>query len=255
MFSIAISGVTGTVTLSVFMVVTAVSLGARHARSTLAVLCRSALFASLVAWAFSPYWSSGSLESTSIARSTYMIGDSLGIDNVDFAESERQANASKTLEIIFERMYFVPEEMSTWLIGLGGSGRDWRYYIVEADPGPTLNLHNLGLVGFLLIYVFFLKQVLFVVSNRKRCPPLWTAFLIPPLVLLAIDIKVQYLYARNSFTIMSLFFLLSWLEYARVDQRNNDVASSSTHLDDESCSLTAPRFKQWPTRRTRASRF
>ena len=106
-----------------------------------------------------------------------MIGDSLGIDDIEFAQSGKQINGSETLGLIFGRMYFVPREMSTWLTGLGGSGRNWQFYILEADPGPTLNLHNLGIVGFLLIYIFFLKHLLFVVGNRNRCRLLWTAFL------------------------------------------------------------------------------
>jgi hypothetical protein len=153
------------------------------------------------------------IDISTIARTKYMIGNSLGFDVPVY---KRTADAFQTIDSISAMYTVLPSDPIDWLIGRGGSGRgrDSGHYYIPSDPGIILNLNNLGIIGFIFLYGFILKEILLAFRYSKTFPIAKVSMLITLLILL-IDSKVQYLYARNGFTLMLIPMITLWEEIAR----------------------------------------
>lgn len=151
---------------------------------------------------------------TSIGRTIFMI-----TQNDEFStHSKRGSTATETIDKIGSEMYFIPMDTQTFLFGKGGSGRS-SDYIIEADPGPTLNVHNLGIFFVLILYPYCFFMVLKALKSSKKDLYMGMGISAVLLTVLIIDGKVAYLLARQSLSIMLIgYFSLFWL-YRRKENK------------------------------------
>lgn len=147
------------------------------------------------------------LNDSSIYRTIFMI---TGDEHIDYARSKRAPTASETVSGILNNMYFAPDNVIDFLFGLGGSGRSESNYIIEADPGPTLNLHNIGFIASFALYLMISISFLHAFSIRKNHRNLSNFVIIIIGTIIIVDCKVQYLLARNSLSFMMIALGIFW---------------------------------------------
>jgi hypothetical protein len=148
------------------------------------------------------------VKASSIGRTLFMITQ----NDEFYQKSGRSSTANETVDKIFSGMYFLPEDNTTLFLGKGGSGRSDDYRI-KADPGPTLNLHNLGIFFVLMVYSYCFFIVTRAVKSKKKDLFLSMGITAVLLTILLIDAKVMYLLARQSFSIMLIaYYSLFWLK-------------------------------------------
>ncbi|TYR36885.1 hypothetical protein FXV77_06820 [Sphingobacterium phlebotomi] len=141
------------------------------------------------------------VRNSSIGRTLFMITQ----DETMYQRSNRSVTADETLERISNNMYFIPDEDIVFLFGKGGSGRSEDYRI-KADPGPTLNLHNLGIFFVLLVYGYCFSMLLKAIRVTRSVRLLGMATTAILLTIMIIDAKVMYLLARQSLSIMLIAY-------------------------------------------------
>jgi len=150
---------------------------------------------------------------TSIGRTLFMVTQNKELST----SSKRGSTAAETIDKIGSEMYFLPKDDQTLLFGRGGSGR--VDYLIKADTGPTLNLHNLGIffVAILYLYCAFIAFKALKSSRKDLYMGMGISAVI--LTVLIIDAKVAYLLARQSLSIMLIaYFSLFWLYEQRKSQ-------------------------------------
>jgi len=144
---------------------------------------------------------------TSIGRTIFMI-----TNNDEYSTSSKYGStASETIDKIGSKMYFLPSDDKTFFFGRGGSARS-ADYIIKADPGPTLNLHNLGIFFVLILYPYCFFMVLRALKSGKKDFQMTLGISAVLLTIMVIDSKVAYLLSRQSLSIMLIaYFSLFWL--------------------------------------------
>lgn len=201
LFAIAMSGVTGFVMLStvgLFILFTSIKKGKAKIFRYIPV----ALFSiGIVFVVFNTYILSDSevYRDNSLGRTLYMITQ----DESYYSEYKYSATAFSTIDRISGSMYFLPDNEIDLFFGRGGSGRS-NDYKIKADPGLILNIHNLGLIFTILLYGYVLYILLASYRLMKREYYLGLCLISIFSVLLVIDLKVQYLLSRQSFSIMMI---------------------------------------------------
>lgn len=200
-FAVCISGRTGIVTAGVLLPVALYFSDYKRLHRGVVISC--VLLFSIIALALGPFYDHlvRATQDTAIARVVVMFDPSKGND--------REANDfAMTFEVIC-RHYFLPERYDVMLWGTGRSGRDMTYY-VAADNGIVLNLHNLGLAAWLLMYglaTYFAWQG----WKLRMLEPAAAAYcVLCVLLILIIDAKISFLYARNGFSIMMILAGMTW---------------------------------------------
>lgn len=141
------------------------------------------------------------VRSSSIGRTLFMITQ----DKDLYHKSTRASTADETVERISSGMYFLPTDDQVLLWGKGGSGRS-NDYLIKADPGPTLNLHNLGIFFVLIVYPYCAWMVVKAVWSSHNNLYLGMALTSILMTILIVDAKVMYLFARQSFSIMLIAY-------------------------------------------------
>ena len=148
------------------------------------------------------------IRESSIGRTLFMITQ----DENLYQKSGRASTADETVERISSDMYFFPHDDQVLLFGRGGSGRS-EDYVIKADPGPTLNLHNLGIIFVLIVYTYCFLMIRNVISLSKLNLFLSLAVASVLLTIMIIDAKVMYLFARQSWSIMLIAFYVFYAFY------------------------------------------
>jgi hypothetical protein len=143
------------------------------------------------------------ITNSSIGRTIFMLTQN---DEI-YEKSTRSTTASETVDKILSNMYFLPEDQQTLFFGKGGSGRG-PDYIIEADPGITLNLHNLGIFFVIFIYSFCLFMIIKALKIGKVDLYLSLGVAAVLLTIMIIDAKVMYLLARQSLSIMLIAYYI-----------------------------------------------
>ncbi len=226
LFSVAISGRTGFVTSAILMPVAVAFTNLRKLhRTTLVAVAVSMLVTGLL---LGPLRNAclEALEDSSLGRTIAMFG-------LDYRTADHGGeHFSDTLAGILQEHYFLPETWGTLLLGTGGSGREsWDY--VPADNGLVLNLHSLGLGGFLVIYGTMAWLTWSGLRVRRYDLQVAGVCVLALGLILLIDIKVMYVFSRNGFTVMLLPVLVSWWESARArptGRRGRPVISPSRNF-------------------------
>lgn len=205
--SIFLSGVTGLVNIAVVGVVFLIF----HFRELKKYIFRFAgvmvfiAFIGGIAYNYMMNYHKDLIVETSIGRTLFMI-----TQNEELSENSRRGStAAETIDKIGSEMYFLPEDDQTFLFGRGGSGR--VDYKIKADTGPTLNLHNLGIFFVIILYSYC--ALIAVKALRSSRTDLYMGMGISAVILtiLIIDVKVAYLLARQSLSIMLIaYFSLFW---------------------------------------------
>lgn len=155
---------------------------------------------------------------TSIGRTIFMITQNDELSK----HSKRGSTATETIEKIGSDMYFLPEDNQTLFWGKGGSGR--VDYIIKADTGPTLNIHNLGIFFVLILYPYCVFIVFKALKSSRKDLYMGMGISAVLLTVLIIDAKVAYLLARQSLSIMLIaYFSLFWLS----DQKKVQIETIS----------------------------
>lgn len=144
---------------------------------------------------------------TSIGRTVFMI-----TQNDEFSTHSKRGNtASETIKQIGTEMYFLPTDDRSLFFGMGGSGRS-NDYRIKADPGPTLNLHNLGIFFVLILYSYCFGMIIKSFKSSKINLYMGMAITAVLCTIIFIDAKVSYLLARQSLSIMLVaYFSLFWI--------------------------------------------
>lgn len=220
--AMALSGLTGFVVLAVVGTTMALFWGGprfkmRFLASSILVLGFIGMFLFYIA-EINPQ----GLRDSSLARTSYMVfGDSV----VDYSKASRAPTAAETIAKIFNNMYFLPESTQSLLVGLGGSGRSSNNYIIKADPGPTLNMHNLGVFTTFILYAAILSELFGILVRRKRNTQVTLFAGVILMTVLVVDMKVQYLLSRNSLSFMMIGLILYWQFVAaqRKRRENNGI--------------------------------
>lgn len=210
-FAMAISGTTGFLILVAIGALTTLIYGSIKYK---VAMCGGALALFLGAYlsiGIISQYASDEVRESSIYRTAFML---LGSQSVDYARANRASDARETIHVIFNSMYFFPETFSQTLLGNGGSGRS-ADYVVEADPGPTLNLHNLGIIFCIFLYFFVATSIVATIRIGRAMPACSSFGLVILCTLFIVDLKVQYLLARNSLSFMMLALIVIWYETAR----------------------------------------
>jgi hypothetical protein len=208
LFSIAISGRTGFVTLLILAPLALRYTDFRQLHRTTLLGGAVAVVATLMVMGPGQQLRQQLLEDTSLGRTLAMFGLEYSI------EGRPGERFSDTLAGIVSEHYFLPADWSTLVWGTGGSGRDpWDY--VPADNGLVLNLHNLGAGCFLLIYGSIAWMI--VSGLRATCvqPQVAGVCLLAVVLVLLIDIKVMYAFSRNGFSAMMIPVLATWCELSK----------------------------------------
>lgn len=202
LISILISGVTGMVNIIVVgFVITIVNF--KHLKKyVFKTLGIAFILLILVTFVFSIVKLSSLKEAkwvttTSIGRTLYMVTQ----DEEFYEKSNRNSTADETVSRISSNMYFLPESDLAFFWGRGGSGRS-EDYRVKADPGPTLNLHNLGVFFVIILYSFCFWNLFKAIRSSKSDLYFGIALIAILATILLIDAKVMYLLARQSLSIM-----------------------------------------------------
>ncbi len=207
-FAVCISGRTGIVTTGVLLPVAIYFSDHKRLRRGAVISCF--LLFSFVALALGPFYEHlvRATQDTAIARVIVMFDPSQGND--------REANDfAMTIEVIGQH-YFLPERFDVLLWGTGRSGRDATYY-VAADNGIVLNLHNLGLVAWFVMYGLAMYFVWQGWKLRVLEPAAAAYCVLCVLLIVVIDAKISFLYARNGFSVMMMLVGITWWrEPARV---------------------------------------
>ena len=199
-FAVAISGRTGFVTLALLLPVALYFTDLRR-------LHRGVVAAGLVVGIAAACWNLfghtevlDSVRESSIMRSLSV----LGVED----HARRHESLGDTFAAIREH-YFLPEKWSTFFLGTGGSGRATGSY-VAADNGLVLNLHNLGIICWVLMYGLLAGMVLRGLACRRQDAATAGYCVLAVLIVLSVDAKVAYVYARNGFTVMMVLGMLPW---------------------------------------------
>jgi hypothetical protein len=210
LFSVAISGRTGFVTLAILGPLAMRYTDFRKVHRTTLVALAVAMVGVLLV--MGPWQSAylRALEDTSLGRTLAIFG-------LDYtAAQQSRERITDTFSGILTEHYFLPENLQTLALGTGGSGRDnWDY--VPADNGLILNLHNLGIGCFLVIYGTLAWMMVAGIRIGRMHPEVAGICLLAVLLVVLIDVKVMYAYSRNGFTAMLIPVLTAWWELARTD--------------------------------------
>ena len=205
LFAVAISGRTGFVTLAILLPVALYYADLRRVHRAVGV-ATGCLALGVVIWLVAGR--TGTMQvvrDSSIMRSLTV----LGVED-DVREHE---SLEDTFDAIREH-YFLPDTYRTLFLGTGGSGRD-DHDLVAADNGLVLNLHNLGLVCWIVMYGLMFGMLWSAFWLRRTDTATAGVALLGVLIILMIDAKVAYAYARNGFTIMMVLGMLPWWEMRR----------------------------------------
>lgn len=207
LFAVAISGRTGFVTLAALVPLSMYFADLRRIHRT--VLMSGVLTALLLLVVAGPLRDTArtAILDSSLARSLAIFG-------WDSAASTNHSTLGETFEGVKEH-YFLPDDPQVFWFGTGGSGRDtWDY--VPADNGLILNLHNLGFLSFMLMYGLLGGMLWSGWAVRRIDPGIAGLCILSVSLVLLIDAKVLYVYARNGFTVMLVPVLITWWEQGRV---------------------------------------
>lgn len=207
LFSMAISGVTGFLVISAIGIYVIFFYGNRKFKLITLIALPLLLAFCILGFKYIEKIAPPELEDSSIFRTAYMI---FGSEDIEYSNAKRSATASETIAVIFNRMYFLPEKEKDFIFGLGGSGRKEGAYVIKADPGPTLNLHNMGVFFCLILYSTVIASILSCLSYRKRIPATSLFCSMILIVIFIVDLKVQYLLARNSLSLMMIALFVFW---------------------------------------------
>ena len=208
LFSVAISGRTGFVTLAILLPMALRYTDFRKVhRATLVGGTVTVVGAALVLGPLR-HECIRALEDTSLGRTVAIFG-------LDYGDpSHRREHISDTFAGILAEHYFLPDNGRALLLGTGGSGRDaWDY--VASDNGPVLNLHTLGLGCFVAIYGSLLWMTGSALRLGRTDPQVAGVAVLSVLLVLLIDVKVMYVFSRNGFSVMLLPIVTTWWELAR----------------------------------------
>jgi len=179
----------------------------------------------LVGFLFAANNYSEKVSGSSIARVIYMVAPN---SDVNYSSSGRAPTALETIELIAKKMYFLPDDKFELLFGLGSSGRFPDDYYISSDTGPTLNIHNLGLIYSAILYAFVVNCMISVFRGDKKDIKIpFFVFTIISLVVF-IDLKVQYLLSRNSLSFMMIALILYWQNLPMFRRTLNKSPKSST---------------------------
>ncbi len=213
LFSIAISGRTGFITLAILLPVAIRYTDFRKVhRATLVGITVTAVGTALVVGPFRSVCIRA-LEDTSLGRTVAMFG-------LDYSTSRHQRERlGDTFTAILAEHYFLPPTWQTLLWGTGGSGRDPGDY-VPADNGLVLNLHNLGIGCFLIIYGSLLWMILSGTAVHRHHPEVAGVCALAVLLVMLIDVKVMYVFSRNGFSIMLIPVVTAWWEKGCLSRRS-----------------------------------
>ena len=222
-FAMAIAGTTGFVVVPIMLAALLV-LGRykQMFRFTFLALAAACVFVVIVllAGGVSPEIQD-KIDRSALGRTRYMIGETLGFDVPVYKKTK---DAGGTIGGIAQMYLVLPENVVDWIVGKGGSGRMEAHYKLHADPGVILNLNNLGLIGFLFLYGLIVFEIFNAFKYRKLIP-LANVCILVDLLILIVDSKVQYAYARNGFTLMMVPMICLWEEIARLKAARRDTAA------------------------------
>lgn len=206
LFSVCISGRTGIVTTAVLLPVAIYFSDLR--RISRGVLLAGGLLAVLSALALGPFYNTlvDVTRDTSIGRVVVMFDPNAG--------NSKQANDfSDTIDAIFHH-YVLPNRLDVLLWGTGRSGRDPSYF-VPADNGLILNLHNLGIFAWLVMYGMAVQILWLGWLLRDKETAVSAYCTLSVLLVLMIDTKISFLYARNGFSVMMMMAVICWWRIPR----------------------------------------
>ncbi|MCC2600005.1 hypothetical protein [Sphingobacterium sp. FBM7-1] len=217
LFAILLSGVTGIVNLFVVGTLIVILNFKRLKKYVFRTLTFLFLFVVVVSGILLTFfndvnWAQKSwVTNTSIGRTIYMVTG----EEQYYSMARRNPTANETIDKIGSKMYFLPEGDKKLLFGRGGSGRS-SDYIIDGDPGITLNLHNLGIVFVIIVYSYCIFMVLSSVLQTRKDLVMGMAITAVLLTILTIDAKVMYLLARQSLSIMLIaYYSLFWLKSSK----------------------------------------
>lgn len=239
LFAVAISGRTGFVTLVMLLPIALLHCHwKRMHRAVGAALGCIAL--SMLLWLIA-----GRSETMQLIRDSSIMRSLtvLGVED-DFREHE---SLGDTMAAIREH-YFLPDTYHVLFFGTGGSGRD-DHDLVAADNGLVLNLHNLGLLCWVVMYGLLVGMLWSALRLRHVDAATAGVALLAISLIILIDAKVAYAYARNGFTIMMVLGMLPWWHLAPTK------TSASSKLPHRSRSNSGPaglRRSRLPARRAAA---
>jgi hypothetical protein len=218
LFSVAISGRTGFVTLAVLLPIALRYADYRRMhQATLLGTTVAVVAGLLLSGPLRGPWLRA-LHDTALGRSAALFG-------LDHGRTSQRGRFADTLDVILNEHYFLPDDWRTIMLGTGGSGRDsWDY--VPADNGLVLNLHNLGIVGFLAIYGSLAWMMAAGIRLGPLQPQVAGVCTLAVALIMLIDMKVMYALSRNGFTVMLLPVLTAWWELARA----TPIRPAAVHL-------------------------
>lgn len=211
LFCMAVSGVTGFVVIGAVGLIFMVYF---HKKVKLKYLVLISFISLLLVSSLGYFMNTNNdrIKDSSIGRTIFMITQ----DDSAYSSSKVGPTAESTFDIIFNTMYFIPDEVSVILFGKGGSGRS-QDYVIKADPGPTLNLFNLGAIFVLVFYVFCFRMFKKSIDYSKTNFYIGLSVASILLSLIIIDAKVQYLLARQSLSIMLIALIV--LRFPKIKYR------------------------------------
>jgi hypothetical protein len=238
LFSIAISGRTGFVTLAVLLPVALryADLRKMH-RATLLIASVTGVAIVLLLGPMRDAFVRA-VQDSALNRATAMFG-------LDYAYDARHGRFKETFDAILHEQYFMPETWRTLLFGTGGSGRDsWDY--VPADNGLVLNLHNLGVGGFGVIYGSMIWMLITGWRVGRFKPDVAGVCMLAVMLIVLIDLKVMYALSRNGFTVMLLPALTAWCDLSRATGRpllvNRRLPQAVRAAEDRTVGNELPRY-------------
>ncbi len=135
--------------------------------------------------------------------------------------------AARSLDIIRNEMYFLPEDQATLWFGSSVSGRGSVY--ISSDVGYVLMVFGIGIVGTAAVVAFYIYMLVVGVKWRRYDP--WISFLMVAFTasVLVLNLKEQTLLTRHAFTI-SMLMLCSW--YLKRSNAQQDSANRVTAIGD-----------------------
>jgi hypothetical protein len=207
LFSVAISGRTGFITLSLLLPLAIRYTNFRQVHRATVVCVTVAIAGAVVIMGPLRNDCIQILEDTSLGRTLAMFGLEYS------ATGDQHDRITETFRGILTQHYFLPETWRTLLVGTGGSGREsWDY--VAADNGLVLNLHNLGIGCFAIIYGLIVWMLIGGMRVGRNSPQVAGVCALAVALVILIDIKVMYVFSRNGFSVMLLPVLSAWWDLA-----------------------------------------
>jgi hypothetical protein len=221
LFSVAISGRTGFVTVAALLPIALYYADLRRMHRATLLLASVASIAVLLVLGPMRDAFGRAVQESSLRRATAMF---------DLEDGGHPGDLRETFDVILHDHYFLPETWRNLLLGTGGSGRDiWDY--VPADNGPVLNLHNLGIGGCAAIYGSMLWMLFAGWRVGRFQREVAAVCVLAVLLILLIDLKVMYAFSRNGFTVMLLPALVACCELSRAVGPPPTGRFATTHVD------------------------